>query len=89
MSDGKPQGQATPDDATRVEDEAILLEWFRAGEKPVHRWRVGTEHEKIGLYEDSLERVTYEGKRGIGALLEAVRKTGDPVLDPDDRQGAE
>jgi glutamate--cysteine ligase len=85
MSDGK-QGSGTPlDDATRVEDDAQLLDWFRAGEKPVQRWRVGTEHEKIGLYEDTLDRVTYDGKRGIGALLEAVRKTGEwePIMDGD------
>lgn len=83
MSDGNSGGSAGPGDETRVEGEEVLLEWFRAGEKPVARWRVGTEHEKIGLYEDTLERVTYEGERGIAALLEAVRKTGEwePIMD--------
>ena len=56
-----------------IESVDDLLAWFRAGETPQPEWRVGTEHEKIGLYADTLERVPYEGERGIGALLEAVR----------------
>lgn len=85
MSDGLSGSKPAEGAATRVEDEGILLDWFRAGEKPVDRWRVGTEHEKIGLYEDTLERVTYEGERGIGALLEAVARTGDweRIMDAD------
>ena len=52
-----------------VED---LVRYFRSGEKPVERWRVGTEHEKVGIYLDTGGRVPYEGERGIGALLERI-----------------
>jgi glutamate--cysteine ligase len=52
-----------------IEDRSQLIDFFRAGEKPQERWRVGTEHEKVGLYEKTLEPVPYEGSRGIGALL--------------------
>jgi len=49
-----------------------LVEYVRGGEKPPERWRVGTEHEKIGLREDDRAPVPYEGERGIGALLEVI-----------------
>ena len=39
-----------------IESEDDLLDWFRAGEKPLEDYRVGTEHEKIGLYEDDYRR---------------------------------
>jgi len=55
-----------------VTDLAQLTDYFRSGEKPVAQWRVGTEHEKVALYEDDLARVPYEGPRGIGELLERV-----------------
>ena len=49
-----------------------LVAYLRCGEKPPERWRVGTEHEKIGLVEEDLSPVTFEGPRGIGALLERI-----------------
>jgi glutamate--cysteine ligase len=52
-----------------VED---LVAWLRAGEKPPERWRVGTEHEKIGLCAGSHRPVPYEGEQGIGHLLERI-----------------
>ena len=55
-----------------VESIDELVAYMRGGEKPPERWRVGTEHEKIGLHEGSRAPVPYEGERGIGALLEAV-----------------
>jgi glutamate--cysteine ligase len=55
-----------------VENIDELVEVFRAAEKPPERWRVGTEHEKIGLYADSHRPVPYTGERGIGALLEEI-----------------
>ena len=38
------------------------------------RFRVGTEHEKIGLRQEDLGSVPYEGERGIGAVLEKVAR---------------
>ena len=55
-----------------IEDPVQLIDFFRAGEKPASRFRVGTEHEKIGLYSDTLGPIPYEGERGIGALLQAL-----------------
>lgn len=55
-----------------VEGVGDLLAYFRAAEKPRERWRVGTEHEKVGVYADTGDRVPYEGPYGIGALLEKI-----------------
>lgn len=60
-----------------VEGMEDLLGYFRAAEKPRDRWRVGTEHEKVGVYVDSGDRVPYEGPRGIGALLEKIAASAD------------
>jgi len=51
-----------------------LADSFRAGCKPRHAWRIGTEHEKIAFYRDSLRPVPYEGASGIGALLHALMR---------------
>ncbi|MFQ5418031.1 MAG: glutamate--cysteine ligase [Myxococcota bacterium] len=48
-----------------------LLVFFERAETPAEAWRVGTEHEKIGLSADK-EPIPYEGERGIGAVLEAI-----------------
>ena len=54
-----------------IESTEELVAFLRSGEKPPERFRVGTEHEKIGLYEDGDHaRVPYEGERGIGRLLD-------------------
>ena len=60
-----------------------LIADLAAGETPRADWRVGTEHEKIGIYADTRERVPYEGKRGIGALLGRIAKADgwDPVTE--------
>jgi len=54
---------------TRVED---CVDFIRRGEKPASRWAIGTEHEKIGILADTLERVPYDGERGIRHLLERI-----------------
>jgi glutamate--cysteine ligase len=54
-----------------------LVAWIRGGEKPRDAWRIGTEHEKIGLRADDLAPVPYEGERGIGALLERIAREDD------------
>ncbi len=52
-----------------IEDPSQLLNYFHAAEKPKELWRVGTEHEKLGLYRDTLEPVPYHGERGIATLF--------------------
>jgi glutamate--cysteine ligase len=49
-------------------DELVAL--LRAAEKPREDWRVGVEHEKIGLI--GTGAVPYEGPVGIRALLEGL-----------------
>ena len=63
-------GERTSGDAIESIDE--LIGYFRAAETPVSEFRIGTEHEKIGIHRDTLARVPYEGDRGIGALLGRV-----------------
>ena len=62
-----------PIGARPVESVDELVAHLRGGEKPEReRWRVGTEHEKIGLYADTHSPVPYDGERGIRAVLEQV-----------------
>ena len=49
-----------------------LLAYFRAAETPREDWVIGTEHEKVGVYADTGDRVPYEGPYGIGALLDKI-----------------
>lgn len=58
-----------------------LVDYFRAGEKPRPQWRVGTEHEKIGIHADTGARVPYHGERGIGVLLRRIGRADgwDPI----------
>jgi glutamate--cysteine ligase len=60
-----------------------LVAYFRAGEAPRSEWRIGTEHEKIGIFADTHERVPYEGERGIGVLLRRIaeKDAWDPVFE--------
>ncbi len=62
----------SPGEVREVEAVSDLLDWIRSGEKPPEQFRVGTEHEKIGLRADDLRPVAYEGERGIGALLDRI-----------------
>lgn len=55
-----------------VEGLSDLRAYFEDAETPRADWRVGTEHEKIGVYADTGDRVPYEGPYGIGALLEKL-----------------
>jgi glutamate--cysteine ligase len=64
-------------DERPIERANELVGLFEAAEKPPEDWRVGTEHEKIGLYSDGYTPVPYEGERGIGALLEAIAREDD------------
>jgi glutamate--cysteine ligase len=58
-----------------IESVDRLVEFLRRSEKPTELWKVGTEHEKIGLLTPELRPVPYEGPRGVAALLEAVAAT--------------
>lgn len=55
-----------------VESLDDLVDYFRAGEKPRERFRLGIEHEKLALRAGSLEPVPYDGPAGIEALLRRI-----------------
>jgi len=61
-----------PELAAPVGSTEDLVALLRAGEKPRDAWRVGTEHEKIGLHAASLRPVPFDGEGGIEALLERL-----------------
>lgn len=64
---GQPKNEPIP-----VGSVADLVAFARAGEKPRTAWRVGTEHEKIGVRRADLRPVPYEGDAGISGVLAAV-----------------
>ena len=55
-----------------IESIDDLVAYFRAGEKPRERFRIGIEHEKLALRAGSLEPVPYDGENGIEAFLRRV-----------------
>jgi len=75
--------EAATSESVFVESVDDLVAVLRAGEKPPERWRVGTEHEKIGLHGDDRSPVEYGGDRGIGVLLERVgdRAGWEPIVE--------
>jgi len=68
---------AGPDSGVPVTSAEDLLVLFTRAEKPPDAWRVGTEHEKIGLFARDLSPLPYEGERGIGVMLEAIAQADD------------
>ena len=52
-----------------IERPEQLAEYIASGEKPRERWRIGTEHEKFGFRLDDLRPPTFDGERGIDALM--------------------
>jgi glutamate--cysteine ligase len=65
---------------TPVENRAQLVEYIAEGARAPAQWKIGTEHEKFGFRLDDLRAPTYEGDRGIGALLNGLTRFGwEPV----------
>ena len=56
-------------DAVPIGSVDELVSYFDAAGKPKVAWRVGSEHELIGVHVESGEAPAYEGPRGIAALL--------------------
>jgi glutamate--cysteine ligase len=70
-------------DAVPVRSTDDLLSYFEGAGKPVSRWRVGTEHELVGVLTDTPgEAPPYDGPHGIGALFQwFAARGGTPVLE--------
>jgi len=65
---------------TPITDRDQLVQSIASGEKPKAQWRIGTEHEKFGFRLDDLRPPTFEGARGINALLDGLTRFGwEPV----------
>jgi glutamate--cysteine ligase len=61
---------------TAIGDRRQLVDYLAEGAKPREAWRIGTEHEKFGFRLDDLRPPTYEGDRGIRAMLEGLAGFG-------------
>ena len=65
---------------TPIERRAQLVEFIASGARTPDQWKVGTEHEKFGFRLDDLRPPTYEGERGIAAMLNGLTRFGwEPV----------
>ncbi|CEG14477.1 Glutamate--cysteine ligase, chloroplastic [Xanthomonas citri pv. citri] len=65
---------------TPITERAELAQVLASGEKPSADWRIGTEHEKFGFQLDDLRAPTFDGARGIEALLTGLTRFGwEPV----------
>ena len=61
---------------TPIEHREQLVEYMASGARASNQWKIGTEHEKFGFRLDDLRPPTYEGERGIGALLQGLTRFG-------------
>jgi glutamate--cysteine ligase len=72
-------------DAVPVRSTDDLLSYFEGAGKPASQWRVGTEHELVGVMTsgaDVGQPPTYDGPHGIGALFRwFAARGGEPVLE--------
>src|SRR5688500_1401977 len=59
-----------------ITDRRELVEYIADGGKPREAWRIGTEHEKFGFRLDDLRPPTFDGERGIEALLTGLTRFG-------------
>ena len=69
---------------TPIEGREQLVEFIASGARTPENWKIGTEHEKFGFRLDDLRPPTYDGARGIGALLNGLTRFGwAPVREGD------
>ncbi len=61
---------------TPIERREQLVEYMASGAREPGQWKIGTEHEKFGFRLDDLRPPTYDGPRGIGALLQGLTRFG-------------
>jgi glutamate--cysteine ligase len=76
-----PTGRPRMSSPSNVADSPVthrdqLVEYIAAGGKPRADWRIGTEHEKFGFRLDDLRPPTFDGERGIEALLKGLARFG-------------
>ena len=59
-----------------ITDKRQLVEFHASGSKPREQWSIGTEHEKFGFRLDDLRPLSYDGERGIEAMLRGMTRFG-------------
>ena len=73
-------------DAVPIRSRDELIAYFASAGKPAEQWRMGTEHELVGVLSSPPSAAgtppTYEGARGIGALFDwFAKRGGQPVTE--------
>ena len=53
-----------------------LVDYLASGARPEAEWTIGTEHEKFGFRLDDLRPPTWDGDRGIEAMLRGLTRFG-------------
>jgi glutamate--cysteine ligase len=60
-----------------------LCTWFADRERPRSAWKVGLEHEKLGVVAGGTDPLPYEGERGIASVLRAFQRRGYAPFEED------
>ncbi len=68
-----------------ITDHRQLAAVLASGEKPRDDWRIGTEHEKFGFRVDDLRPPSFDGERGIEALLKGLTRFGWSAIEENGR----
>ncbi|MEJ7599414.1 MAG: glutamate-cysteine ligase family protein [Kofleriaceae bacterium] len=69
-------------DAVPIRSVDELNQYFETAGKPRDQWRMGSEHELIGVHADTGEAPAYDGPRGISALLDwFADRGGAPTIE--------
>ena len=59
-----------------IESRHQLVDYLASGVRTRDDWKIGTEHEKFGFHFDDLRPPTFDGERGIEALLKGLVQFG-------------
>jgi glutamate--cysteine ligase len=59
-----------------ISDRHQLVDYLASGARPEAEWTIGTEHEKFGFRLDDLRPPTWDGERGIQAMLRGLTRFG-------------
>lgn len=70
-------------DQTPISSKQELTDYLAGGNKPVEKFRIGTEHEKFVFFRDTHKPVPYFGDASISALLKGMesRLGWEPIMD--------
>ena len=69
--------------APQVRGPDDLCAWFGEHERQRSGWKIGLEHEKLGVLAGGIEALPYEGPRGISAVLRAFSRRGYAPFEED------